>query len=368
MDEQDIHINKWLTPLSWLYGIAVKVRNTLFDWNVLPTRHFDVPVICVGNLVAGGTGKTPHTEYLIRLLQENFNVAVLSRGYKRLSHGYLLANEKSTASDIGDEPYQMMRKFSNIRIAVDADRCRGIERLSTLKDPPVDIILLDDAYQYRYVDADINLLLTDYHRLFCNDALLPAGRLRESAEEKERAHAVIVTKCPDDIKPIDFNVIAKQLELYPFQQLFFSRLEYGDLYQLFDKDKESKPIPLSSLQSDTEILLLTGIAYHQKLVNKLMEYVEHIHLLRFPDHHNYTSEDMTKLSYEFQKLPKGKRIIVTTEKDAARLQTRTDINEVIREHLYVQPVRIAFLQDQQKLFNQFILKYVRKNKGNSILS
>lgn len=209
MEENFIKIHKWLYPISFLYGIGVTLRNKLFDWGYLRSKSFNVPVICIGNIAVGGTGKTPHTEYLIKLLRHKFQVAVLSRGYKRHTKGYILSTGESNARNIGDEPYQIKSKFSDIRVAVDENRCHGIEQLCKLNNPPVEVVLLDDAFQHRYVKAGLNILLTDYHRLFCDDALLPAGLLRESVHGKNRAQIVIVTKCPPDIKPIDFNIITK---------------------------------------------------------------------------------------------------------------------------------------------------------------
>ena len=260
MEENFIKIYHWLYPLSWLYGIGVCLRNKLFDWGWLRSKSFDVPVICVGNLAVGGTGKTPHTEYLIKLLQKNgVNVATLSRGYKRKSRGYVLADDKSNVRQIGDEPYQIKNKFPNARVAVDENRCHGIEQLLKLGNPTVEAIILDDAFQHRHVKAGLNILLTDFHRLLCDDALLPAGRLREPSSGKNRAQMVIVTKCPDDIKPIDFNIIAKRLHLYPYQQLYFSRFRYGMLTPLFPEKTNSWEV-LSSLTGDEQVLLVTGIA------------------------------------------------------------------------------------------------------------
>ena len=205
MEERTTQIDYKLLPLSWLYRMGTDIRNKLFDWGWLQSKSFDLPVICIGNLSVGGTGKTPHTEYLIKLLQnEGFHPATLSRGYKRRTKGYLLASPKSTAQQIGDEPCQMKQKFPDIQVAVDENRCHGIEQLLKLQSPPVDVILLDDAFQHRHVKAGLNILLTDYHRLFCDDTLLPAGRLRESADGKSRAQIVIVTKCPEDIKFLYF--------------------------------------------------------------------------------------------------------------------------------------------------------------------
>lgn len=216
MEGDHIKINKWLLPFSWLYGLIVGIRNELFDLNILKTRSFDIPVISVGNITVGGSGKTPHVEYLIRLLQDKVKVAVLSRGYKRKSHGYVLANADTPMREIGDEPYQMKTKFPNIHVAVDKKRCEGIDNITS--DPETndtDVILLDDAFQHRYVKPGINILLVDYHRLIIYDKLLPAGRLREPLSGKHRADIVIITKCPKSLNPIDYRVLSKAMELYP---------------------------------------------------------------------------------------------------------------------------------------------------------
>ena len=239
MEGDFIKINKALRPLSWLYGVGVKLRNTMFNIGVLKSRAFDIPVISVGNITVGGTGKTPHVEYLIRLLQDRFRVAVLSRGYKRSSKGFVQANAATTMPEIGDEPYQMKQKFPNITIAVDKNRCHGIDQL-VANDQKLDVILLDDAFQHRYVKPGINILLVDYHRLIIYDELLPAGRLREPLEGKDRADIVIVTKCPKDLKPMEYRVITKAMNLFPYQQLFFSTIEYGQLRPLFDDAKEQR--------------------------------------------------------------------------------------------------------------------------------
>lgn len=265
MEEPLVKIHYWLYPVSWIYGMGVYLRNKLFDWGYYQSKSFDVPVVCVGNLAVGGTGKTPHTEYLIKLLQQTgANVAMLSRGYKRKSKGYVLATEETDVKSIGDEPYQIKTKFPDIRVAVDENRCHGIEQLMKLDNPKVDVVLLDDAYQHRHVKAGLNILLTDFHRLFSDDTLLPAGRLREPEDGKNRAHIVIVTKCPEDIKPIDFNIITKRLKLYPYQQLYFSSFRYGALTPLFGKKRRT----LTSLEKDEQVLLVTGIASPAPLVEK----------------------------------------------------------------------------------------------------
>lgn len=355
-----------LYPISWLYGIGIGIRNKLFDWGYLRSKSFNVPVICIGNLAVGGTGKTPHTEYLVRLLQQaNLNVAILSRGYKRISKGYVLATPQSDVQSLGDEPYQMKTKFPDIRVAVDEDRCEGIEQLLQLKHPKVDAILLDDAFQHRYVKAGLNILLTDYHRLYCDDKLLPVGRLRENERGKERAQIVIVTKCPEDIKPIDYNIIGKRLNLYPYQKLFFSSLHYGMLTPLFP-ESENKERTLASLQKE-EVLLMTGIASPAPLRKEIEKYTTHVTSLSFGDHHNFTSMDMKQIKEQFEKLTGENKLIITTEKDGSRLVHHPAVDKSLKPFIYTLPIEIKILQNQKNRFNKNIIDYVRTHSRNSSL-
>lgn len=371
MNEHFFKIHKWLYPISWLYGAVIATRNKLFDWGVLHSKSFEIPVICIGNLSVGGTGKTPHTEYLIKLLCDKYHVAVLSRGYKRRTKGYVLATPKSTAQAIGDEPYQMYSKFPTVTFAVDENRCRGIERLLTLKDKPTNAILLDDAFQHRYVKPGLSILLTDYHRLFCDDKLLPAGHLRESISAKDRAHIVIVTKCPRDLKPIDYNIIAKRLSLYPYQQLFFSTLCYGNLQSVFPETSSGKKIKIKDTESflkNTRVLLITGIASPTPLLEKLKEYTTQVDLISFDDHHNFSHKDMLLIKERFNKLKGEQKLIITTEKDATRLIDHPNLSEELKPFIFTLPIEIEILQEQQMKFNQHIINYVRENTRNSSLS
>ena len=361
---ENVRINPWLLPLSWLYGAGTAFRNKLFDRGWLRSKSFCVPVICIGNLSVGGTGKTPHTEYLIRLLQQaGLNIATLSRGYKRKSKGYLLADEQSDARLIGDEPTQMKQKFPGVRVAVDEDRCHGIEQLLKIENPPVDVVLLDDAFQHRYVKAGLNILLTDYHRLLCDDVLLPAGRLREAATGQKRAHIIIVTKCPDDLKPIDFNIITKKLHPLPYQQLYFSRFRYGRLQRLFpDASREATPMEVVG----RPVLLVTGIASPAPLVQEVKRHAPHMELMAFGDHHDFSERDLRSIEERLSSLPGG--IIITTEKDAVRLKYHPALPETLKPHICVLPIEIEILQNQQHTFNQNIIGYVRTNPRNSSLS
>ena len=364
MEEPLVKIHYWLYPVSWIYGMGVRLRNKLFDWGYYRSKSFDVPVVCVGNLAVGGTGKTPHTEYLIKLLQQTgTNVAMLSRGYKRKSKGYVLATEETDVKRIGDEPYQIKTKFPAIRVAVDENRCHGIEQLMKLDHPKEDVVLLDDAYQHRYVKAGLNILLTDFHRLFSDDTLLPAGRLREPESGKNRAHIVIVTKCPEDIKPIDFNIITKRLKLYPYQQLYFSSFRYGALTPLFGEKRRT----LASLEKDEQVLLVTGIASPVPLVEKLKVHTPHVNLCQFDDHHDFSSKDLQAIKERFERLEGKKKLIITTEKDATRLQHHPALAETLKPYLYILPIEIEFLQNQQHIFNQNIIGYVRAHSRNSSL-
>ena len=362
MEGDLIKINEWLLPLSWLYGIGVGVRNHLFDLGVLPQQEFSIPVIDVGNITVGGSGKTPHVEYLVRLLHDKMKVAVLSRGYKRKSRGYVLAADDTPMQTIGDEPYQMKRKFPDIYVAVDKNRRQGIRHLTD--DEPtsdVDVILLDDAYQHRYVKPGINILLVDYHRLIIYDKLLPAGRLREPLKGKNRADIVIVTKCPKDLKPMEFRVLTKALDLYPYQALFFTRIDYDELQPVF---AEAQELPL--LKS-ANVLLLTGIASPRQMELDLKDRCRSITPLSFGDHHQFTERDAARISEAFARLPEP-RVIITTEKDASRLEATPALTPEVRQALYVLPIRIRFMLDQEENFNHKIISYVRKNSRNSILA
>lgn len=364
MNNDSIKINRWLYPFSFLFGIGVSIRNQLFDWGLLTSRSFDIPVISIGNIAVGGTGKTPHTEYLIKLLQKEYKVAVLSRGYKRKSKGFILATKTTPMEKIGDEPFQMKEKFPSIYMAVDENRCHGIEQLTNEKiAPQTDVILLDDAYQHRYVKPGINILLTDYHRPINEDALLPAGRLREPESGKNRANIVIVTKCPRDLKPMDFRVIIKYMDLYPYQKLYFSTLKYGALTSVFSRAPQRE---LKSIEKDEKIVLITGIATPQQLLNDLSEYSSQITSLHFGDHHQFTEKDIRHIQQTFDSLKGSKRTLITTEKDATRL-INLSLSEDIKDHLYALPVEIEFLLGQEEQFNQNILSYVRTNSRNSIL-
>lgn len=359
--EKNIKIYHFLYPISWLYGLGVGLRNKFFDWGILRSKNFCIPTICIGNLAVGGTGKTPHTEYLIRILQEKkLNIATLSRGYKRKSKGYVLADKYSDAQLIGDEPFQMKEKFPKIRVAVDANRCHGIEQLLTLNQPPVDVILLDDAYQHRYVKAGLNILLTDYHRLFTDDYLLPAGHLREPSKAQARAHIIIVTKCPENITEEEMLNITDRLHPHSGQNVYFSCFKYGKIYPLFPTYMDETV----SFTKERSILLLTGIASPTPLVKELSKHTSNIELMAFSDHHDFSNHEIEMVKRKFLSMHKGNRIIITTEKDAARLRNHPAIDNELKPYIHVIPIEVEILNHKEVIFNQQIIDYVSKNSRN----
>ncbi len=364
MERDYVKINPWLTPLSWCYGLGVRFRNWLFDIGVLRQKLFSVPIISVGNLTVGGSGKTPHVEYLINLLHENYKVAVLSRGYKRKSTGFVLATERTPMLKVGDESYQVRQKFEDIYVAVDKNRVHGIERL--LKDErtaDVDVVLLDDAYQHRYVRRGLNILLMDYHRLVIYDRLLPAGRLREPRSTKNRADVVIITKCPKETDPMEMMVMREVLDLTPNQKLFFSSISYKAL-RPFNGGQE---LPLSAITEDMNVLLVSGIALPQQLEADIVQYTNKMRSITYGDHHQFTPADIMHISRTFSKM-KEPKMIITTEKDASRLGHLPETSYAIGDKLYVLPIEVMFLQDRQTEFNDLVRSYVRDVLFNARMS
>ena len=366
MEGDYIKINRWLLPFSWLYGLGVGIRNYLFDAEILKSKSYSIPVISVGNITVGGAGKTPHVEYLIDLLRDEMQVAVLSRGYKRKSRGYVVADENTTMRDIGDEPFLIKQKFEGVYVAVDKDRCHGIDHLISDEDTKdVEVILLDDAFQHRYVKPGVNILLVDYHKFINYDKLLPAGRLREPQSAKVRADIVIVTKCPKNLNPIDYRVLSKAMDLKAFQQLYFTTLSYCDLKPIFNG---GDTVPLNEIMGEN-ILLLTGIASPEHLQVDIMEYTRGVKLetMAFSDHHNFTERDVERINERFAAMPSPKRII-TTEKDQVRLFYLEGLSEEVKQNIYALPIKVEFMLEGGKTFNEKIESYVRKNSRNSILA
>lgn len=330
-----------LLPLSKIYGFAVGVRNLMFKWHILKQREFPVPVVVVGNISAGGTGKTPHTEYVIDLLRYKYHIGMLSRGYKRKTKGFVLATSRSTPLDIGDEPYQIYQKYGrDITVAVCEDRCTGIEELLRL-DPRINLIVLDDAFQHRYVKPTVSIVLTEFNNPVFFDRLLPLGRLREPAKAIYRADMVVVTKCPAQLKAIEYRIFKNNLKLFPFQKLFFSRFNYASLRPLFPDIRKDAP-HMSWLGPDDAVLVLSGIANPRPLVRYLKGFKANVKVKVFPDHHNFNRKDLDAIAKRFNELEGKQKIIVTTEKDAVRLINNPYFPHQLKPHIFYQPIDVTF--------------------------
>lgn len=356
-----------LLPFSLLYGLIVAMRNMLFDLNVLTSTEFKIPVISVGNITVGGTGKTPHIEYLITLLKDDYKLATLSRGYKRKSKGFILSDEKSTANQIGDEPMQIKRKFPDILVSVDSKRVNGVKNLlKSEHGNDLSAILLDDAYQHRYIKPGLSILLIDYNRPITRDFIMPYGRLRESAEERSRANIIIVSKAPAKMTPIERRIIVKELKILPYQKLYFTCLDYGNLQPVFSKQALNIGDEDWGKESFS-ILLVTGIANPQPLREYLDSFSDRIEELHFPDHHAFNQKDIQAIEKKFKELKGENKIIITTEKDATRIFDMEIKQKSIQKHLFYVPLCIKFLNEDKSKFDNQILNYVKKNKRSSNL-
>ena len=343
--------------LSLLYGNVTEIRNRMFDKGILKSKSFDVPVISVGNLAVGGTGKTPHTEFLLQNLSNKFKMAVLSRGYRRTTKGFVLADKNSSAATIGDESFQIYSKFPNVTVAVDEKRAHGIEEILKLK-TDTELIILDDAFQHRYVKPGLSILLTDYSNLYVNDSMMPYGNLREWKSNSRRADFVLVTKCPPETQNSDFKIIKQKLSLKQHQKLFFSAFEYGEIYPVFGKNGE-----ITEIDAETTVFLLTGIVKPQPMADYLLNFTEKTMPYFFPDHHDFTPNELEEMDRHFEKI-KGKKLILTTEKDAARLKSIDFLSERIKENLFALPLEVKILNNEQDIFIQKIENYVRENSRN----
>ena len=339
-------LNILLVPLSWLYGLCVWIRNLLYDENILASYTVSVPTICVGNLAAGGTGKTPMVEYLIRLLAPTYKVAVLSRGYGRKTKGFVMANDESTAATIGDEMFQLHSKFPEVPVAVCADRLKGIKRLER-EIKGLQAVILDDAFQHRRLECGFNILLTAYDNLYVNDHLLPWGRLREQKHGSNRANAVVVTKCPHTMQPIDRRVISNALHLPVFQLLYFSHINYQAI------NIEGKP------------LVITGIAHPEYMLRHVRKQYPLAGHIAFPDHHMFSDSDVNMIMAEMDKYD----FLLTTEKDMARMRL-TALPELLGGRLVGLPIEVSVetthdsLDRQIKAYIYETLHHEEVNKSN----
>ncbi len=334
-----------LRPLSPVYGMVVSLRNMLYDLGIFRSRTFPFPVICVGNITVGGTGKTPHVEYIAELLSQYGPVAVLSRGYLRQSRGFRVVGPGDTVSEAGDEPLQMALRLPGVTVAVDRDRVHGINELHRLL-PGLKAIILDDGFQHRAVRAGLNILLTDFNRLMTRDRLMPYGRLRESLRGIKRADIIVVTKTPPAISSVETDALAAEINPLPHQHLFFSTLEYGELKPVFTGGKERQ------ITGDTGVVLVTGIADPTPLAERISAATGSVTHIQFSDHHNFTRGDISRITSALQALEQIDKIVVTTEKDSVRLKEFTIIADPVREHLYYLPVKVRIIEDEEKFIKR----------------
>ncbi|MCM1029266.1 MAG: tetraacyldisaccharide 4'-kinase [Pseudoflavonifractor sp.] len=351
-----------LWPISRMYGLGVAVRNKMFDMGVLSQREFDIPVIVVGNIAVGGTGKTPHSEYIVGALKDEYKIGVLSRGYRRRTHGFLLATPDSHPDDIGDEPYQIYRRFApDVVVAVCEDRVKGIEQMRR-HHPELNMIVLDDAFQHRYVKPTLSIVLTEYSRPPYADTYLPYGRLREPMSALNRAEAVVVTKCPDTAQPIDFRVLREHLNLFPYQKLIFSRYAYRQLRPVFP-DSAPRELPrLSSYGPGDMVVSLTGVANPRPFLRYIRKRGTKVKVLRFDDHHRFTASDMEALRRKFKTIAGSPRaIILTTEKDAVRLAACPYFPHELRDKTFFIPIEVEELQQSDDSIPSLIRQAIRAN-------
>lgn len=349
-----------LYPLSLLYGFIVSFRNLLFDINILKTHEFAIPIISIGNITVGGTGKTPHVEYIAGLLKYDFRIATLSRGYKRKTKGFREVSLNSTTKEAGDEPLQIKNNHPEISVIVDESRVHGINKLISDKEKKIQVVVLDDAFQHRYVKPGISILLIDFNRPLNTDHLLPYGNLREGEHHKIRANIVIVTKMPCEIKPIERRILEKDLQLFPYQTLYFTTIKYKNPVTLFPG--RISAINYNFTKNKYSILLVTGIASPNDLINHIKRFSSSITHLNFKDHHIFTNKDIIKISAAFKGIQDENKIIITTEKDSLRLRETQNGNLLEELPAFYIPIEIDFLYGDKNRFNKQITEYVRKNK------
>lgn len=345
-----------LCPLTVWYGVSVWVRNLLFSIGILKETSMPVTTISVGNIACGGTGKTPMVEYLLRLFGEEYNTALLSRGYRRTTSGYVEANGDNDTQQIGDEPTMVAHKFPHIKVAVCERRVEGVQRLLQNEQPP-QLIILDDAYQHRYIKPTVNILLTEFNHPFFNDRILPFGNLREYRSAYRRAHIIVVTKSPENFHPIIFHNVRQKIKVKPYQRLYFSHIKYGTPYNIFPCNERPTNLDLHQI---SQVLLVTGIAHP----DSLMQYIKQrckVVSITFDDHHNYTVEDVEKIRKRFDQMKATNRVVLVTEKDAIKLQHNDLRTALINLPIYCIPIRMVIMGNPDDSFDTTLRNRVKEN-------
>jgi tetraacyldisaccharide 4'-kinase len=341
----------WLS--SQIYGTTVAVRNSLYDCGILRSHSFALPVICIGNITVGGTGKTPHVIWLAERLSAIVPVAVLSRGYLRKSRGFMKVTPHDTTTDVGDEPLLMARSLPRANVFVDRSRVHGIKKIIT-EEPSTGAVILDDGFQHRSVKAGLNILLTDWNRLMTRDRLLPLGRLRESIRGMNRADIIILTKVPPEASPAEMETVKRELKAEAGQSLFFTTLSYGDTVPLFPDT------PPQTVTAETSVLMVTGIANPAPMAGYLSSLSRRVTQLSFPDHHRYTESDIEEIRSAFDAMDGERKIVITTAKDAVRLKEIANIAVHLADAIHVLPVRVQFIENEEEFLNK-IYQYAGKD-------
>lgn len=341
-----------LLPITWIYGGIIWLRNKLYDKNILKSSSFNFPVICVGNLATGGTGKTPMTEYLVRLLKKDYKTATLSRGYKRKTTGFAIADGDTTALEIGDEPMQFHHKFPDVTIAVGEERVVAIPQLLHQR-PETEVIILDDAFQHRQVQAGLNIILTDYANLYTRDLILPAGDLRDVRSSNKRADIIIVTKCKPGLTEAEKLKIMAEINPTAKQTVYFTAIVYDKPYHLFTK----QVIDIT----DYNILLVCGIANPAPLKVYLTQHTHSYDMLRYADHHIFHSNDLKDIKERFEKINSERKVVLTTEKDAVRLEKF--VAQLEDFPIYVVPIQHSFLFNEATAFEKDVKQFIKGFKN-----
>ncbi|UTW60712.1 tetraacyldisaccharide 4'-kinase [bacterium SCSIO 12741] len=345
-----------LLPVSLLYAAVVLVRNFLYDIGVFSSQRYTFPLINVGNLAAGGTGKSPHVEYLLKLLSKDYRFTSLSRGYGRKTSGFAEVLSESTFVECGDEPVMIKSNYPEVPIFVDGNRRRGLREIFK-KYSETQGVILDDAFQHRSVTPGLNILLTDYSRLYIQDFVLPTGYLREPRRGANRADIIVVTKCPDIFSPVDARAIRKRLKVKPYQSVYFSYIKYGALKPVYS----SLPPFEGKLNAQLSVLLFTGIAKPGNLYYKIKNSVKEVEHLRFSDHHAFGMSDINRIVSGYEGLKGERKIILTTEKDSIRMQL-PGIREILESYpIYYLPIEVTFHGKDQQEFDERIINYVERN-------
>ena len=352
-----------LLPFSFLYGLLMWIRNKCFDFGLFSSKSFDFPVIAVGNLTVGGTGKSPHVEYIVALLQSQYKLATLSRGYRRKTKGFQIADKFATANQIGDEPLQFHKKFKTLTVLVDEDRVHGVSACLA-QFPEVEAIVLDDAFQHRSIIAGLNILLIDYSTIGEQQFMLPSGMLREWRRGRKRADIIVVSKSPEVFSPIEARRITAVLAPEPYQKVFYSYIKYLELKPFNEKAVELVEVEGLPSLAEFKVLLFSGIANNLGLKNHLGRVAKEVVSSEYSDHHHFSMADLVRIGNEFRQIIASKKIIITTEKDAMRLQEER-LKLVLKEYpVFYLPIEVAF-HGEKETFDEELLMYVRNNKRSN---